>query len=197
MSHFVRVLICILWQNISFLRKFFRIKRYLYFKIEHFCWDIVKFYQFFREFLLQIHFGSWMNIFKIRYPDPDSDTSFWSPRDPDTQHCFQVFSKFLHLWYWTRSGLRDMCINNEYTERIIFISSEKLRSVQFGICWLEDISRFRYSGLLIPSLSNISIVFLSLLYPTVRLVCKQSIREIYFVNSMGFFFFRNICRSEL
>jgi hypothetical protein len=39
---------------------------FLYFSIEHFCRDIVKFYQFFRVVLLQIHFGSGDARIRIR-----------------------------------------------------------------------------------------------------------------------------------
>jgi hypothetical protein len=57
-SCLLSVLGCSLWRDISFLGECFFVKRNLYFQIEYFCWEIVKFYQFFRVILLQIHFGS-------------------------------------------------------------------------------------------------------------------------------------------
>ncbi len=47
-------------------RDFFKIKSiYLYFLIEHFCWDVVKFYQFFRQVLLQISFRIRNDVFRV------------------------------------------------------------------------------------------------------------------------------------
>ncbi len=50
---------CSFWRDICLLGEYYFFdNRHLYFLIENFCWEIVKFYQFVRVVLLQIHFGS-------------------------------------------------------------------------------------------------------------------------------------------
>ncbi len=78
-----------LWRDISFLVKFF-MKINIYFLIEPFCWESVKFFQFFRAVLLKIHFGSvscpdreW--FFQIRFR---TCYKFRIRPDPVPQHCF-------------------------------------------------------------------------------------------------------------
>ncbi len=69
---------------------FFFEKRNLNFSYWTICWEIVKFYQIFREVLFQIHFGSWAGpdperFFLIRVllnvsdPAPDPDPQHWLP----------------------------------------------------------------------------------------------------------------------
>ncbi len=48
---------CILWRDVSFLGKFVYQKEFL-FSNWVFWWEVVKFYQFFRVVILQIHFRS-------------------------------------------------------------------------------------------------------------------------------------------
>ncbi len=78
---FVRLLIMTRYKLIREI--FFWQKGIFIFYIEHLCWEIVKFYQFSRAVLLQIHFGAGA----ARYlgsgmisQDPDPAESFWSDR---------------------------------------------------------------------------------------------------------------------
>ncbi len=49
-SRLVSVLGCICWREIRFLGKFNFDKRNLFYLTEHFCWEIVTFYQFLKKF---------------------------------------------------------------------------------------------------------------------------------------------------
>ncbi len=59
-KHFTFVLPSCKCVRLHILTRFFKgfKKRNLCFWFEDFCWEIFKFYKFFRVFLLQIHFGS-------------------------------------------------------------------------------------------------------------------------------------------
>ncbi len=64
------VLGCILWRDISFWVIIFLDKKEIIFKTEHFCWEIVKFYQFWSSLLQFIFFGSGVRIRTVPDPDP-------------------------------------------------------------------------------------------------------------------------------
>jgi hypothetical protein len=98
-------LCCSLWRGIreAFYGNIFLTKRNLYFKIKHFCWEIVKFYQVFRKFS-----NSFRILLKVRiglspFPEPDSQdcskSSYFyiSPRFYTTKHKADRFAFFLDL----------------------------------------------------------------------------------------------------
>ncbi len=110
LSCLVSVLGCSLRRDRSFLGKYLFDKKEfaLSFKIGHFWWEIVKFYQFFRVVLLHIHFktdllGSGMIFFWIRILLKVSDltgsgsTKMWIG-GPDPHPSFLFTNFYLSFW---------------------------------------------------------------------------------------------------
>jgi len=77
---------CILWRDTSFLEKF--ILEEFKFLNCNFSWEIIKFDQFFRLVLLQIHFDPELPGSEsiMIFPGSGSCRKFWIRPDPDPQH---------------------------------------------------------------------------------------------------------------
>ncbi len=78
-------------RDISFLGDFLR---------KHFFWQFVKFYQFFRLVLIQIHFGSGASRIRNEIHFGSGASRIRNDFFPDPQHCTAYKAKNLRLSVW-------------------------------------------------------------------------------------------------